>query len=177
MNKNGTLQAVEMLTANNINENLKKKYGTSVNEYMSREHSKEVLQQINTLRNLFAKYGKSKNDTLTIEELQDFLSKINVNTQNNITQEEVIKILNLLKMNPNEEITVSQFIQEYISFEDKLKIDNKKYEKALDELTQQINKCQEKIINSSDEIEISDGLTNKSSFLIYYGHRSPRFNF
>ena len=60
MNKNGTLQAVEMLTANNINENLKKKYGTSVNEYMSREHSKEVLQQINTLRNLFAKYGKSK---------------------------------------------------------------------------------------------------------------------
>ena len=166
MNKNGTLQAVEMLTANNINENLKKKYGTSVNEYMSREHSKEVLQQINTLRNLFAKYGKSKNDTLTIEELQDFLSKINVNTQNNITQEEVIKILNLLKMNPNEEITVSQFIQEYISFEDKLKIDNKKYEKALDELTQQINKCQEKIINSSDEIEISDGLTNKSSLFI-----------
>ena len=166
MNKNGTLQAVEMLTANNINENLKKKYGTSVNEYMSREHSKEVLQQINTLRNLFAKYGKSKNDTLTIEELKDFLSKINVNTQNNITQEEVIKILNLLKMNPNEEITVSQFIQEYISFEDKLKIDNKKYEKALDELTQQINKCQEKIINSSDEIEISDGLTNKSSLFI-----------
>ena len=85
MNKNGTLQAVEMLTANNINENLKKKYGTSVNEYMSREHSKEVLQQINTLRNLFAKYGKSKNDTLTIEELQDFLSKINVNTKNNFS--------------------------------------------------------------------------------------------
>ena len=82
MNKNGTLQAVEMLTANNINENLKKKYGTSVNEYMSREHSKEVLQEINLLRGLFEKYGKTKTSSLSLDELQDFLIKINVKNIN-----------------------------------------------------------------------------------------------
>ena len=78
MNKNSTLQAVEMLTASNVNESLKKKYGTSVNEYMSREHSKEVLKEINLLRALFEKYGKSKTSSLSLDELQDFLMKINV---------------------------------------------------------------------------------------------------
>ena len=57
---------------------MKKHYGTSVNEYMSREHSKEVLQEINLLRGLFEKYGKNKTSTLSLNEIQDFLSKLNV---------------------------------------------------------------------------------------------------
>ena len=81
-------------------------------------------------------------------------------------QEEVIKILTLMKKDPNIDLTVSEFIEDYISLEEKLKIDNKKYEKALDELSLQINKCQESLKNSQDEIEISDGLTNKSSLFI-----------
>lgn len=71
-----------------------------------------------------------------------------------------------MKKNPNEEISVSEFIEDYISLEEKLKIDNKKYEKALDELSQYISKCQESINNASDEIELSDGLTNKSALFI-----------
>ena len=78
MNKKSTLQTVEMLSDITLNENLKKHYGTSVNEYMSREHSKEVLQEINLLRSLFEKYGKNKKSSLTLIEIQDFLSKINV---------------------------------------------------------------------------------------------------
>ena len=78
MNKKSTLQTVEMLSDITLNENLKKHYGTSVNEYMSREHSKEVLQEINLLRSLFEKYGKNKTSSLTLIEIQDFLSKINV---------------------------------------------------------------------------------------------------
>ena len=67
-----------MLSDITLNENLKKHYGTSVNEYMSREHSKEVLQEINLLRGLFEKYGKNKTSTLSLNEIQDFLSKLNV---------------------------------------------------------------------------------------------------
>ena len=78
MNKKSTLQTVEMLSDITLNQNLKKHYGTSVNEYMSREHSKEVLQEINLLRGLFEKYGKNKTSNLSLNELQDFLSKINV---------------------------------------------------------------------------------------------------
>ena len=78
MNKKNTLQTVEMLQGSTLNENLKKKYGTSFNEYMSREHSKEVLQEINLLRGLFEKFGKSKTSNISLDELQDFLIKINV---------------------------------------------------------------------------------------------------
>ena len=78
MNKNNTMQTVEMLQGSTFNENLKKKYGTSFNEYMSREHSKEVLQEINLLRGQFEKFGKSKTSNISLDELQDFLIKINV---------------------------------------------------------------------------------------------------
>ena len=78
MNKKSTLQTIEMLSDITLNENLKKHYGTSVNEYMSREHSKEVIKEINLLRSLFEKYGKNKTSSLTPLEIQDFLSKINV---------------------------------------------------------------------------------------------------
>ena len=78
MNKKTTLQTAEMLADSTFNENLKKHYGTSVNEYMSRAHSKEVLQEINLLRGQFEKFGKTKTSNLSLFELQDFLSKINV---------------------------------------------------------------------------------------------------
>ena len=71
-----------------------------------------------------------------------------------------------MKKAPNEDTTVSEFIEEFIFLEEKLKIDNKKYEKALDELSFKINKCQESLKNSQDEIELSDGLTNKSCLFI-----------
>ena len=76
--KKTTLQAAEMLADNAMDINLKKRYGTSVNEYMTREHAKEVRNQINILRGEFEKIGKSKNSPLSIEELHDFLNKINV---------------------------------------------------------------------------------------------------
>ena len=78
MNKKTTLQTVEMLQDSTLNTNLQKRYGTSVNEYMSREHTKEVLQKINILRGLFENFGKTKTSSLSAFEVQDFISKINV---------------------------------------------------------------------------------------------------
>ena len=76
--KKTTLQTAEMLADSAVDQNLKKRYGTSVNEYMTREHAKEMQNQINILRGEFEKIGKNKNSTLSLEELQDFLNKINV---------------------------------------------------------------------------------------------------
>ena len=78
LNKKTTLQTAEMLADTAVDENLKKRYGTSVNEYMSREHAKEVRNQINVLRGEFERYGKSKTSPLSLDELYDFLQKINV---------------------------------------------------------------------------------------------------
>lgn len=80
LTKKTTLQAASMLAEGANDENLKSRYGTSVDEYMSREHAKEVRQKINDLRGEFLKIGKDKNDTLTFEELTNFFN------QNNVTQ-------------------------------------------------------------------------------------------
>ena len=77
-NKKTTLQTAEMLADTAMDENLKKRYGTSVNEYMTREHAKEVRKQINDLRSEFEKIGKSKMSLLSVDELYVFLQNINV---------------------------------------------------------------------------------------------------
>ena len=77
-NKKSTLQTAEMLADTAIAENLKKRYGTSVNEYMTREHAKEVQKQINVLRSEFEKIGKKKMSPISLDELYNFLQKINV---------------------------------------------------------------------------------------------------
>jgi hypothetical protein len=60
-------------------ENLKNRFGTSVNEYMGREQSKAIREKINTLRNEFTQIGKSKTDSITFDELISFFSERNVN--------------------------------------------------------------------------------------------------
>lgn len=78
-NKKTTLQTAEMLADTAMDENLKKRYGTSVNEYMSHEQSKKIQEKINLLRNEFAQIGKSKNNPITFDELISFFNERNVN--------------------------------------------------------------------------------------------------
>lgn len=78
LDKKNTLQTAEMLVNTAIDENLKKQYGTSVNEYMSREHAKDIRDQINNLRGEFEKFGKSKTSPLSLDEIFNFLKSINV---------------------------------------------------------------------------------------------------
>jgi hypothetical protein len=63
-------------------ENLKNRFGTSLNEYMGREQSKAIREKINTLRNEFTQIGKSKTDTITFDELTSFFNEKNVNIFN-----------------------------------------------------------------------------------------------
>ena len=77
--KKNTLQTAQMFAEEITDENLKNRFGTSVNEYMGREQSKAIREKINTLRNEFTQIGKSKNDTITFEELISFFSERNVN--------------------------------------------------------------------------------------------------
>ena len=77
--KKNTLQTAQMFAEEITDENLKNRFGTSVNEYMGREQSKAIREKINTLRNEFTQIGKSKTDTITVDELISFFSERNVN--------------------------------------------------------------------------------------------------
>ena len=73
-----TLQTASEVVADTVDVNLKERYGTSIDEYMSREHAKEIRKQIEQLRNEFQSIDKNKDSFLTKEELKDFFNKNNV---------------------------------------------------------------------------------------------------
>ena len=73
-----TLQTANELVSDTVDVNLKERYGTSIDEYMSREHAKEIRKQIEQLRNEFQSIDKNKDSFLTKEELKDFFNKNNV---------------------------------------------------------------------------------------------------
>ena len=80
--KKNTLQTAQMFAEEITDENLKNRFGTSLNEYMGREQSKANREKINTLRNEFTQIGKSKTDTITFDELTSFFNEKNVNIFN-----------------------------------------------------------------------------------------------
>lgn len=78
--KKSTLQTAKMFVEGVTDENLKIRFGTSVNEYMSHEQSKKIQEKINLLRKEFAQIGKSKTSPITFNELLSFFRQKNVNS-------------------------------------------------------------------------------------------------
>ena len=93
LQKKTTLQAASMLAEGATDEKLKSRYGTSVEEYMSREHAKNVREQITNLRKEFSKINKQKNSPITIDELSNFF------TQTNVRKKKLKNIFNLILKN------------------------------------------------------------------------------
>ena len=79
-----TLQAANAVAENAEDIDLKKRYGTSIEEYMSREHAKEIRKKINSLRQEFQSIDKDKDSLITKDELRDFFNKKNVNILYNL---------------------------------------------------------------------------------------------
>jgi uncharacterized FlgJ-related protein len=77
--KKNTLKTAQMFVEGVTDQNLKNRFGTSVNEYMTHEQSKIIQEKINLLRNEFAKIGKSKTSQITFNELLSFFKERNVN--------------------------------------------------------------------------------------------------
>ena len=77
------------------------------------------------------------------------------------------KIFKILGKNPNESMTVEEFIESYISFEEQLKIKIIKIEKYLDDLTEAKNRIEEEKRQAQLNEEVREnGLTNKSSLYL-----------
>ena len=77
------------------------------------------------------------------------------------------KIFSLIGKNPSQPLTVEEFVESYVYFEEQLKIKIKKIEKYLDDLTNQKKSLEEmKASAENNEQDIGNGLTNKSNLYI-----------
>ena len=81
------------------------------------------------------------------------------------------KIFSLIEKEPNQSLTIEEFVESYIYYEEQLKIKIKKIEKYLDDLINskkafEEQKEQAEKIEQENEQEKGKGLTNKSSLYI-----------
>ena len=79
----------------------------------------------------------------------------------------MLKIFQLLGKNPNESLTVEEFIESYVYYEEQLKIQLIKIEKFLDDLTEEKKRNEESKKDAEmNEYKKDNGLTNKSNLYI-----------
>lgn len=79
----------------------------------------------------------------------------------------MLKIFKLLDKNPNETLTVEEFVESYVYYEEQLKIKLIKIEKFLDDLTEDKKRIEEEKKQAElNEQELENGLTNKSNLFI-----------
>ena len=60
-----TLQTATTLATTTVDQNLRQKYGTSVDEFMTREHQKNIKKKIAELRQQFQTINKDKNSFIS----------------------------------------------------------------------------------------------------------------
>ena len=77
------------------------------------------------------------------------------------------KIFKILGKDPNETLTVEEFIETYVYYEEQLKIKIIKIEKFLDDLTEEKKNYEERKKEAEmNEFEKNNGLTNKSNLYV-----------
>ena len=69
-----TLEAATTLVEGTVDEKLKQRYGTSVDEYMTYQYTKDIRKEIGKLRKEFEIINKEKNSYLTKEDLIEFFN-------------------------------------------------------------------------------------------------------
>lgn len=73
------------------------------------------------------------------------------------------KLYAILEKDPKYSITVHDFVQSYITLEEKIKIQNHRYDKFLQELLDLKQRHEEGLKRNADEEEYPNGLTDKSN--------------
>ena len=77
------------------------------------------------------------------------------------------KVFSLLGKDPSQPLTIEEFVESYVLYEEQLKIKIKKIEKYLDHLTNQKKSFEEmKAQAENSEEDLGNGLTNKSNLYI-----------
>lgn len=76
-----TLQTATTLATTTVDQNLRQKYGTSVDEFMTREHQKNIQKKIAELRQQFQIINKDKNSFISKDELLQFFTMNNQENQ------------------------------------------------------------------------------------------------
>ena len=97
-------------------------YGTSIEENMTYNYKKTLVNRFQSLQREFNEIDKNGNSVISFDELYDFFH----NKNPNITKEELEKIFYLFDIDHNQQITINEFVFSYIKLEEQLKLKREK---------------------------------------------------
>jgi hypothetical protein len=75
VDRKNTLDIASFLTQQLLDDNLMKRYGTSLNVNMGREYQKHLEKKYHQLKTEFDSINKNTDDIITIDELTDFINE------------------------------------------------------------------------------------------------------
>ena len=82
LNRTSTLQHASNVFVNVLDPQLRERYGTSVDEFMSKEHQAQIQKRIRELRKKFQEINKDKNSFISVEELTNYFNQTKRNVYN-----------------------------------------------------------------------------------------------
>ena len=121
-------------------------YGTSIEENMTYNYKKTLVNRFQSLQKEFKSIDKNGNSVITFDELYEFFH----NKNSNISKEELEKIFYLFDRDQNQEITINEFVFSYIKLEEQLKLKREK-----------LNNVRSNLIEKNEEFEKKKKLYEK----------------
>lgn len=140
-----------------------KKLGTSIEQHMSHNYQEVLESKFLKLKNEFLSNGYQKNSNLQFSEIYNFFKSRNPN----VKEEEIKSIYDLCGKDKNKKITINEFIYNYLTLEEKLKMKKESLTEVKDSLSSKMKTYQEKIKQYENEQYNSNGISTENELQIH----------
>jgi hypothetical protein len=146
-------ELADKLISQLYDDNLIRRYGTSLNINMGNEYKQFLEKKYVMLEKEFQRINKDGNSNIDMEELTGFVHSYEQETGKSLPDGYCEQLFNLIDLDHNKEITIQEFIFSYMLLEEKLKLKKIKLAKLLEEIEQSCEKTQyERNKNSEEEL-------------------------
>jgi len=144
-------------------ENLIKRYGTSLNINMGREYKNFLEKKYVILEKEFSRINKDSNDYIDMEELSDFIHSYESETGKKLPDNYCQQLFELIDLNHDHSITIQEFIFSYMLLEEKLKLKKIKLTKLLEDIERSAEKEQLEREKFQDEKLNQNGVSENAN--------------
>jgi len=144
-------------------ENLIRRYGTSLNINMGREYKAFLEKKYKILEKEFQRINKDSNEIIDMDELSGFIRTYEKETGKVLPEDYCAKLFDLIDLDHDKEITIQEFIFSYMLLEERLKLKKIKLSKLLEEIEQSSEKTKYERNKNKDEELNNNGVSLESN--------------
>lgn len=111
-------QLINQLRSELIDEQTRKKYGTSIEQHMQHDYDKKIRKKFEDLQGVFQEIDISGDQQLSLTEFTQFFQR----KKPDVSQSEINGLFKLCDRDGNQNISINEFVYMYLLLEEKLKL-------------------------------------------------------